>query len=102
VAISIELWSGQQVVGGTESWWDDVELWLASAPHSEEDYPVLSRVDPYEFVVITGDDFPSLQSELERAVHESPKRVSELLARLLDLCRRGADLASPELRFVGD
>lgn len=102
MAITIELWADEQLVDGAESWWDDVERWLASTPGSEQTYPLLSQVDPYGFVTLRNEDIQSLKVELEQASLTAPAKVVEIVARLIELCQAAAAQSSAELRFVGD
>jgi hypothetical protein len=102
MAVRIELWISQALVGGAEGWWDDVEARLPEPDLATREYPVLSRVDPYDDVVIPESDFPQLITDLQRcAVNASPP-LTEFLNTLVSLAEQGLLSESAELRFLGD
>jgi hypothetical protein len=97
MAIVIELVSGNVVLDGYETWWDDVEAAIAKTPL---DYPVLSTVDPYGAVEIRGDDLTRMARELDALIPTSvPRTVVDGIA---GLCARARTIDDARLIFRGD
>lgn len=100
MAISIELWTSERLVGGAEHWWDDVESALSTA---HEDFPLLSRVDPYGDATFTRSELAPLADESRRlASTTTAPGVAAVAREIADLCTAGLEAAVAELRFVGD
>lgn len=103
MAITIELWTGNGLVDGAEHWWDDVEATLCSLDPTHELYPLLSQVDPYGDATFTQSQLQALGEELRQlAGATSRASVVAITRELADLCARGLEDGSSELRFVGD
>ncbi len=100
MALSIELWTGGQLTGGVEQWWDDVEAALPE--DADARFPLLKRVDPYGDVVIKGPELDALGRELRLLSATAPAGVQPFLLRLIGLCSAGSSRRDAELRFVGD
>lgn len=101
MAITVELWIDDQLVGGAEQWWDDIEAALPD-DNAEVDFPMLSRVDPYGVVVFNREAMNDLAVEIRRFSAQVPKRVLPFLDKLVSLCDAGGQAARSELRFLGD
>jgi len=97
----IELWIDDRLVGGVNEWWDDVEGSLAE-PGAANEFPLLSRVDPYGDAVIGRDDLPALAVEARRLSPRARERARPLLGKLASLCDEGVRAERSELRFLGD
>lgn len=102
MAISIELWTTDGLVGGAEQWWDDIEAWLPEPEQAQRDYPLVALIDPYGFTTINRDDFPALIEELRRLVAGAPAAVTAVAESLIEVCEIGLGSTAAELRFVGD
>lgn len=102
MAIRIELWTDEGLVGGAEQWWDDVESALPERDLAEQTYPILSRIDPYGDIVIGRVDMGALAAELDELALQARPSVRAFADQLAGLCRRGLSAAAAELRFLGD
>jgi hypothetical protein len=65
--------------------------------------PMLSRVDPYQSLILTRADMPQFISELEAEFGEcDDPEVSDLLRRVLGLARQCQARAAHEIHLDGD
>jgi hypothetical protein len=97
MAISIELRVDGQVVNGIEMWWDDLDVALTGR---DEEYPLLSRVDPYGDVVFGANVLDGVLAELEKLANSEPHLSN--IAKIRALCIEGLSSEQSELRFSGD
>lgn len=103
MAITIELWTSEGLVGGAERWWDDVEATLRSLDPTHATFPLVSRIDPYGDATFAQPELAPLRDELERfAAATPPPRVAEIVTELIGLCKTALEADTAELRFVGD
>jgi hypothetical protein len=102
MTVRIELWDGNALVGGAETWWDDVEAQLSESAVATRQYPVLSRIDPYGDVVIPRSDFPQLIADLQNCAADASPPLVKVLNKLVALAEQGLSTDAAELRFLGD
>lgn len=103
MAVRIELWTSDGLIDGAEHWWDDVEATLHSLDPTHEEFPLLSRIDPYGDATFNQAQLESLGTELRNlAAATSRPTVLELIQELIALCATGLAANASELRFVGD
>ncbi|WP_104106325.1 hypothetical protein [Nocardioides sp. 616] len=103
MAITIELWTRNGLVGGAEHWWDDVEVTLRALDPAQEAFPLLSRVDRYGDATFTEAELRPLREELWRLAATTPPRaVAAIADKVIELCDAGLAATASELRFVGD
>ena len=98
MAVVVELLDGGNVVSGTETWWDEMEAVLEGR---SDDFPVLSKVDPYGDVIISAEQFDELIEEA-RVLVSVPRAPIALIDRLRELAALGLSFQQPALRFRGD
>ena len=102
MALSIELWTNEGLVGGAEHWWDDVEASLVRLDPDGRVFPLLCRVDPYGDATFTQAELESLSEELRVLAADSSPAVVAIASELISLCEAGQGATFAELRFVGD
>jgi hypothetical protein len=101
MAVVIELWTNEGVIGGAEHWWDDVEASLLRLDSDGHGFPLLSRVDPYGDATFTQAELEPLSEELHLLAAKAPA-MGAISSKLISLCEAGQQATAAELRFVGD
>lgn len=100
MAIRIELWVDDRLVGGTEDWWDLMDITLPDERMAE--YPLLNRVDPYDNVTFVHGELNSLAAELRSVLVYAPEGLKPLIGKLIELCATGEAARDARLKFLGD
>ena len=98
MALVIELLKDGAAIDGTEEWWDDIAAALAA---TDDDYPILSTVDPHGDWTLPPAYLPDLTAECMKLARTSPERLRAILTRLADLSGRATSIGAA-LRFDGD
>lgn len=102
MAINVELWRDEAIVGGLQVWWELFEMYVAADNH-QAGYPLIRRIDPYGCVTFAQGELPALEMELQRLSTEIANHQRDALVRIRELCRIAVQLSGQvELRFLGD
>ncbi len=101
MAIRVELWMDGRLEGGTEAWWDDMEIALPD--NRTEKYPLLSQVDPYADAIFEQTEIEELVVELRALMLEhSSEGLGPLVSKLIELCVAALAAGNAQLKFLGD
>ena len=97
--LRIELRSDGRDFDGVETSWTAMDSALAGR---ENEFPMLARIDPYNFLEYRGEQIAGLRLEVECLLADPRDAPTSLLNTLLRLCDIASTDSHADLNFVGD